>query len=451
MLRPLIGQLTRQWLLWYVAARLKSPFKIPIREKKKTRIITMTLVTRTALKLVLTALVIGLPKYLLVLMLLSMEATLAVAEPVSGEPRPVSEVNSLSLGERRLNPDLLNLSVGRWVKIHEQKPADSVTFRRQAHAGSAFDSRRGRIVVFGSDTHGKDWSNSPLFFDFARLMWSRLYPDDDPNTYRVNSEGIPVAGVEGDHPWAMHTFGALSYDPDQDALIVSSYPAHMKPGRFTDALAGIWSQIRRHPTWKLDLATDQWQPLPGKAVHFFPYATANDPERGVVIGYKASGIFELQLRTGTWRRIERRGLLGWTNNAVYDTRYKTLVVFGSKEKSNDVVIYEPATKRHLKMPTPGQRPPRDRHNPMAFHRGLGQTVVLVDRMRGDKQTRDLRRMQTETWLYDLGEDTWTQVKSATLPFGLGMNYNLEYDGLHHLLLLVGNAPGEAVAVWALRL
>jgi len=32
-----------------------------------------------------------------------------------------------------------------------------------------------------------------------------------------------------------------------------------------------------------------------------------------------------------------------------------------------------------------------------------------------------------------------------------MNYNLEYDPNHRLLLLVASPPGEATAVWALRL
>ena len=353
--------------------------------------------------------------------------------------------------QRKLNPNLLKLPAGRWVKIHEQRAGDEVTFKRQAHAGSAFDSRRGRIILFGSDTHGKDWSNSPLFFGVASMTWSRLYPDDDPSTYRVSAEGIPVAGIDGNHPWAMHTFGALSYDPVRDALVVSSYPRHMEPSRFTDALAAVWPLVRRHPTWRLDLATGQWEPSPGRAVHFFPYATAYDSDRRLIIGYRSSGIFELNLHTGRWKRITSRGLLGYHNNAVYDSRRKALVVFGSNENSNDVVVYRPATREHLKMPTAGQRPPRDQHTPMAFHERLGKTVVLVDREQSSKPTRDLRKMQAETWLYDLGKDVWAQVKSATLPFGCGMNYNVEYDPAHNLLLLVANPPEKPTAVWALRL
>ena len=79
---------------------------------------------------------------------------------------------------------------------------------------------------------------------------------------------------------------------------------------------------------------------------------------------------------------------------------------------------------------------------MAYHAGLEQTVVLVDR---DKA-------RTETWSYNLAFDRWTPYGGAGLPFPLGMNYNMEYDARHDLLLLVAKAPDSgATSVWALRL
>ena len=54
------------------------------------------------------------------------------------------------------NPQLLELPARRWVKIHQQAPGDVVTFVRQKHGGSAYDSRRGQLVLFGSDTHARN-------------------------------------------------------------------------------------------------------------------------------------------------------------------------------------------------------------------------------------------------------------------------------------------------------
>ncbi len=340
---------------------------------------------------------------------------------------------------------------GRWVKIHEQGPGDAVTFARQRHGGSAFDTRRGRLVLFGSDTHGRNWTNSPLFFDVARREWSRLYPNDDPDSYRVDAAGLPVAGPRGDHPWAMHTFGAVAYDAVRDEVIVSSFPAHMEPGRFTSALAKVWPRVRRHPTWSLHLATGRWTPLAGNPVHFFPYATAFDSDRGLIIGIRRSGVFELAGSPRTWRRRAPGVLLGYHTNAVYDSRHMALVIFGDSRGTNDVAAYRPATGEHRRMPTPGRRPPRDQHAPMAFHPGLGRTVVVVDRRPSDRRSRDLAEYRAETWLYDLGADAWTRVRGATLPFGCGMNYNMAYDPARGLLLLVTNPPGQPTAVWALRL
>ncbi len=348
-------------------------------------------------------------------------------------------------GERRqFNDALLKLPKGVWTKIHEQRRGDAVVFQRQAHGGSAFDRRRGRIVLFGSDTHGKDWSNSPRFFDLATLTWSQLYPDDDPATYRVNAEGLPVAGPAGDHPWAMHTFGAVAYDPAADQLIVASYPQHMQPGRFTDALAGPWPLVRRHPTWILDLESGRWAPLEAEAVHFFPYCTAFDSDRGVLIGYARHGVFELSGPPRRWRRVAPQGLTGYHNNAVYDSRNWTIVVFGSQENSNDIVVFEPTVGIHQKMPTPGLRPPKDQHAPMAFHPGLAATVVLVDRPDSDGG-------RTETWAYDLELDRWTPYPEATIPYPQGMNYNMHHDPLHDLLVLVTGGGRSPTAVWGLRL
>lgn len=350
-----------------------------------------------------------------------------------------------------LNPALLELPKGRWVEIHRQRPGDAVTFVRQAHGGSAFDTRRGRLVLFGSDTHATgDWTNAPLIFDLARLEWRRAYPDDGPETYAVSRDGIPVAGAAGSHPWAMHTFGALSYDPSGDAVIVASYPQHMAPGRFTEALAPLWPKVGRHPTWVLRLESETWAPAAGDPVHFFPYATAFDSHRCVTLGYRASGIYEFALATGRWRKAAHGGLLEWGNNAVYDARHRVLVSVGPRAGRASVAVYDPASGRHRLMPTPGVRPDRARYLPLAYHPDLDRTVAVVDRAVPGK-ARGRAGLRAETWLYDLSGDAWTRLEGARLPFGVGMNYNLEFDPGHRLLLLVADPPGGAVAVWALRL
>jgi hypothetical protein len=337
-----------------------------------------------------------------------------------------------------------SLPPGQWVQIHVQQPSDSVVFTRQVHGGSALDRKRGRLVLFGSDTHGENWTNSPLFFDLDSLTWSRLYPDDDPATYRVNGDGIPVAGVNGDHPWAMHTFGAVVYREAHDDIIVASYPQHLMPGRFTDAMGHVWPSIRRHPTWRLDLATGRWQPLAGEAQHFFPYTAAYDTHRNLVYGYKLQGIYFLGGNPPVWRKALGPGLIGYSNNMVYDARHRVFVIFGSYGGSNDVVIYDPHRQLHRKMPTAGRRPLPSENKPMAYHERLGRTIVIVDEGAGTER-------RALTWAYDYSSDSWSRIDEAILPFPVGMNYNMVYDAQSSALIIVANPADQPTAVWALRL
>src|SRR5262249_1981542 len=160
-------------------------------------------------------------------------------------------------------------------------------FFRQDHGGSAFDSKRGRLILFGSDTHeyddstGKNWKNSVFFFDPAIGVWTQSYPMDPVQTYTVDAAGIPVAGEHRDHPWAMHTYGAIAYDSHLDELVVASYPAHEEPGKFTYVLQAIWPKIGRHPTWLFGLDSNAWKPLEAPAESFFQNAIAYDSDRSV--------------------------------------------------------------------------------------------------------------------------------------------------------------------------
>lgn len=347
-----------------------------------------------------------------------------------------------SYAQPKKNPVLLKLEANRWVKIHEAKRSE-LTFRRQPHGGSCFDSKRGHLVLFGSDSHGRDFTNSPLHFSLADLKWSRAYENDTRDTYAVTRDGLAVAGKQGDHPWAMHTFGSVVYDSARDEMIVPMFDDHLVPGRFTDVFKALWPAIKRKPTWVYRLEKGEWATLPGDGVNCFPYCAAFDSDRGVVVAVRPEGIHELAGKSREWTRVTKKGFFGWHTNCAYDGGQKAVVVFGSNENRNDVAAYFPRSGEYKLMPTKGLRPPRSQHNPMEFHPDLKRTVVLVGRTDKEKKT------QTETWLYDLGKDAWTQLESATLPFACGMNYNLEFDPGHRVMLLVTGGDGTPTRVWAL--
>jgi hypothetical protein len=348
--------------------------------------------------------------------------------------------------KKNLNKTLLNLPPNKWAQIHEQKTSDLAWFQRQRHGGSCFDAQRGVLILFGSDTHNEDWKNSPFIFNTLTLAWSRDYPDDPVESYAANENGMPVAGKEKNHPWAMHTFGAVVYDSARDEMVVCSHPDHMAPGRFTNALEHVWGKVLSHPTWSYKPGNRQWQPLACDPVSFFANSAAYDTDRSVIVGYRHDGFYELNGNPRRWKKVAEGGFLGWHNNSIYDSKQKKIIVFGSNEDSNEIVVYDPKTQNSYKMPTSGIRPPKDQHNPMEFEPNIGQTVIVIDRQLENK------KMQAETWLYDSGNDQWAQIKTATLPFACGMNYNMEYDPSHKVLLLVTGGKDEGnTKVWALKI
>ena len=103
------------------------------------------------------------------------------------------------------------------------------------------------------------------------------------------------------------------------------------------------------------------------------------------------------------------------------------------------------------MRTPGVRPRADAHVPMTYHPKLERIVVVIDEDAYHLTSRLRNRSSAQAWLYDLGKDKWTVVESARMPLGLGMNYNMEYDPGHNLLLLVARDEKKRTTVWALRL
>ena len=344
-----------------------------------------------------------------------------------------------------VNPELRSLPAGVWLKIHQQTGSGPDDFSRQSHGGAAFDPVRGRLMLFGSDTHSTDWDNTVRFFDMGSLHWSSAYPPDDRATYRVNPQGIPVAGSDGERPWAMHTFDAVEFDPISDRLIVASHPEHLSPAKPWGIKKQLWKQIESHPTWAYLVSENSWQPLANNGVSFFPYGATFDLNRRVYIGVKSTGYWVLDIDTGRWEKIGKGGPPGWHNAATFDSDREVVVSFGTNKGADEVWQYRLGEERDKLMPTPGVRPPGGGSTPLVYHPGIKRVVALIERKKAGGPG------STETWLYSTAEDAWRQVPTASIPFAIGMNYDMVYDPNHELLVLVANYLKEPVAVWVLRL
>jgi hypothetical protein len=353
-----------------------------------------------------------------------------------------------------LNPKLQKLPPNRWVEF--SKPAAS-DWSRQAHAGMAYDSRRGTLLIFGSNTHGLDWDNTVHEFDPLTERWVTHYPAAPQESYRADALGRAIAGGPSPQPWAMHTYAGLAYDPQLDGLIVAARPEH-------NPIARKVPEARIHPTWFYDLASREWRMLPDSAEappKFFAAAAAYDERRGVAVVYRW-GIWEL-LPGGnahaSWVKASKESHHQMHYSLVYDNRRGNFAVFGDYRNSNDIWIYTPGARpgdsgRWEKRSPGGDAAPPSQTFPAAFDRDQGVFLLVP----GDTTFETLPNGQeharaprsNSTFVYDPDANRYLRLPDADLP-ALGMNFMMAYDTRHKVFLLVTGKALEAPTVWALKL
>ncbi len=384
-------------------------------------------------------------------------SALAVAGPLvfsgqgawaEGMARPTETVSP----GRPLNPRLIALKPNIWHLLAQ--PAQA-SWRRQTHAGIAYDSKRGTLLVFGSNTHGLDWDSEVHEFDPVTGRWETHYPRAPKESYRADSAGRAIAGTGRLLPWAMHTYDNIVYDPKLDAIVVSARPEH-------NPIRKKLPEAKIHPTWIYDLETRQWRifenngkPYP----KFFAAASAYDSDRDVIAAYKW-GMWEIGPDRDEWKKVSGVSHHQMHYTMDYDTTRKKFVVFGDYYNTDAIWAYAPGAagdkgKWEKKTPqdescTPGQ------HFPVAYDSEHGVFLLVVDNIpyaaedKKGRRKRMGRARSSRTFVYDLGSNRCTRLPDTDLQ-PLGMNYMMVYDRFHKVFLLVTGDHGKPAAVWALRL
>jgi hypothetical protein len=377
----------------------------------------------------------------------------------------------------KTNPQLLNLEPNKWVKLHEQKATDEPPFKSVGPFALCYDSKRGRIVLMGGGCSGVP-ANSPLFFDVATATWSRPYPDDGYETYKVNENGFHVSGEKGDRPWVGQIFSGLVYDPERDELVLCAednylgraYPAFDKDsGSGGDAATGKFPTFKgakvkkgtyysEQPVWVMNLEEKRWSLLPAMRPtehgHFFSPAVYV-PELKTIVGV-SWGVYELSGDRSKLECLHARGGGPGCSGGAYDLKNKVLLFCGlGYGVADDVWAYDRVkNERPRKMPTPGARPPKAGLVPLVHDAGNGKTVaVFFDGP--DKPDA------AGTWLYDYGADAWKRIPDGNLTFEKntwqwgrpnGYAINMVYDSHHQACLLVSRSLAKPQpTVWALKI
>ncbi len=338
---------------------------------------------------------------------------------------------------------LLDLPANRWILYHR---GGTDGWTRQGHAGMTYDSDRGTLVIFGSDTHGENWDNSIHEFQPLEKRWHTRYPQSSAETYRLDAEGRPVAGDEALLPWAMHTYDTVEYDPQQKAIVVASTTEH-------SSLTREVGKISDHPTWRYFPANGTWEMLVNegkKSPAFFAGGLAYDETRDVLIGYRGA-IWELGPDRQSWLKTGATGPHSMHFNFVYDPGRGRAFVFGDYKPTCAVWSYSPGilpgTPGSWETVTPASGPcPLLSSAPVALDREAGLFLIVAD----DRQGGAATAQKASTYYYDPDSSSYHHLEGADLP-PVGMNYMLAWDKRLKVFFLVTGSWNEPTSVWALRL
>lgn len=362
-----------------------------------------------------------------------------------------------SLDAPRRLARLAELPINRWIELDS---LGSFTPRHRAHSGADFDSKRGQLVMLGSDTHGWDWETAVFRFDLQNQEWRRSGAAEPAYTYRTDRLHRRVAGSSTLGPWAMHAYDQLVIDPKLDALWLVSAPLHNNVPTVGAVRDAVWTFDLSHAGWHM-------QPDNGSPPVFFSAVAVYDGSRdtllisgaletavaGVDIGeegnLKPGRAWELGPSREHWQPVGGVSPHGRNVTGIFDESFGALLVF---ERKHQFLVY-----RYVPAPLPGgngvwsTRALPDgncAHRveypavPSVFVGHLGKTLLLPEGPDGRRRT----------CLYDANMNSVADL-GITPPPGISMNFTLVYDRVRSVVLLVTGEPytGRAAQVWVLRL
>ena len=136
----------------------------------------------------------------------------------------------------------------------------------------------------------------------------------------------------------------------------------------------------------------------------------------------------------------------------YDSRNKTLAVFGDHKNINHVWLYQPGPRAgspgSWRKQQPGGDPvPRDQHFPVAYDSHQGVFLIMPDNSDPDNRHKAL---SSSTFVYDVASNRYTRLPDADMA-PQKMNYMMVYDNQRQVFFLVTGRGNEVPTVWVLRL
>ncbi len=221
---------------------------------------------------------------------------------------------------------------------------------RFAWSGGALDSKRDRLVIWGGG-HADYYGNELYGFNLKDFTWDRLTdpsPVCDPGGLNGNPPGDCADILSDGNPNARHTYYNLDYIPELDSLFSS--PAGSTASRSGGLDRNTWlfdfeaNEADRTAGWNnRGKALGNGDPNGTSIVGWSPTASAYDPNSGLVYSVSTAGLYEYNIETNFWRRLNSSNIVipGGPSNAsdrgmVIDPKRNKIVVIGHGQ----VTVYD---------------------------------------------------------------------------------------------------------------
>lgn len=189
---------------------------------------------------------------------------------------------------------------------------DTSIYRKSAHAGTAWDSGRQTMWIFGAETHATNMDNSVYGWRASDGLFVKHYDADPVSGYRMDAAGVYWSSAEKNRPWGMHTYRRMRMVPGTDEFEVmydADDHAHIVPRTFENPAHTIANRVP--PIWYYNVVTGTWRAETiGDSAKFvgspyYPFPVGHDPVYG---WFSGDGSFWASLSpNGTYRTTNVSG------------------------------------------------------------------------------------------------------------------------------------------------
>jgi hypothetical protein len=362
----------------------------------------------------------------------------AVLMAVASPSRRLAAGPALVRGfEAGLNPLLVQQQPGTWRRLpdrSETKPA-----RIHAHAGGVVDPITSVLYFFGSDNHGDEWNNDVWSYDPVTMTWSQSYPEDPPSTYRYQG-GIKTTTTG--HPWAMHAFAMNAWDPVGRRLVVGVRQMHYG----LESLPRVtMPEGAPESWWQYSPTANRWTPaVPGPDLGLGHLCYV--PPLKCVIGFDGDNvpvtIYDPEKRV--FRAFSGFGgptPTGYTLKSAYDPR-RNRILLVSWDDGPNVWAFDLGKRRWIDLRVKN-RPPGRIYGSWDYDQAADAIVSLWPDDPDGSFSNDSGG--SRTFLVDLGQNGYREVKTDPAAPYTGMSFRVLYDSRHQVILAV-----EGHEVWSFK-